>query len=629
MPELPKAETDSPPGPEQANAEMGATRPLGSVGAVRTPHPQPPVPAVAPGAAMPNASGVLSSGSLSPAPFAIGTGQSYASNPGAPAGPDPYRVTRLEWAAGKPLSGRYVMVQKLGEGGMGTVYLAEDLLLRRRVAVKTLFDEDAFEVDDIERFRKEVSLAHAISHPNVARTYDFGAAGGVHYITMEHLKGETLMSRIRRGPVLTSKEVRDMAVPLCRGLMSAHRAGVIHRDLKPANIMLVPDERKVVVMDFGIARSIADARGDDLTRTRRPEEGRAASSYTPWDVTSAGLGTPAYMAPEQWDQLSGDTRTDIYALGVILYVCLTGQAPYAADSPTALGDQHRQAQVPDVSSLAKDVDADLASLIRDCLAKDPAKRPQSMEEVLDRLERGQRRKTYALQMAGAVLGSVTVLFLLGFTVFSLSERALLREMKPAMRWLAELVARDIAPDDLDQVRTLADTKKPEFARVQNLMQRYRRENPQLRYFYTMRPGVSPGLYHYVVDEMDTLDRNGNGRIEPNEQAAVPNSFYDGRHLPAMTAVVKTGKPQTDDGFAQDEWEVTLSGYAPVLRDNKPTEYFVGVDVTNDQLTAMKWQLILILGGALVGITAIFGHVLSPARRRKRELAALDQAKAAT
>jgi len=585
MPESRKA-LDSEP-------EFSATRPL-AAGAVRTPPPP-----VAPEPVMELA---------------------------MPSVPEPYTVTRLQWVAGKPLSGRYVMVEKLGEGGMGTVYLAEDLLLRRRVAVKTLFDEDSFEPGDVERFRKEVSLAHAISHPNVARTYDFGEAGGVHYITMEHLKGETLMARIRRGPVLKSKELREIAVPLCRGLRAAHAVGVIHRDLKPANIMLVPDDRKVVVMDFGIARSIADARGDDLSRTRKVPDGQDAPSMTPWDVTSAGLGTPAYMAPEQWDQLSGDQRTDIYALGVILYVCLTGQAPYAADTPTLLGVQHKQASVPDVGSLAKEVDADLAALIRDCLAKDPAARPQSMDEVLDRLERGQRRRTYTLQLAASVLATAVVLFLVGFAVYSLAERAILREMRPALSRLAELIARDISPADLDAVRKPEDITKAEFLKVRGVLDRYREKNPETHFFYTMRPGETGGLYHYVVDgEPLGRDANGDGMVVRNEGGSPPSTFYDGSHLPAMAAVVREGKPQTDGSFAQDGLDVTISGYAPVLRDGKPSQYFVGVDVTNHQLTGLRWNLWMILGATFLAIIASLAYVLAPRRQQRRERAALARA----
>jgi serine/threonine-protein kinase len=270
-------------------------------------------------------------------------------------------VSRLAWLEGKPLSGRYPMRSKLGEGGMGTVYLADDLLLGRVVAVKALFDEDQFADEDLARFRKEVAAAHAVHHPNVARTYDLGASGGVQYLTMEHLPGETLMSRIRKGKV-PSDELIEIAVPLCEGLRAAHKAGVVHRDLKPANVMLVGGERKVAIRDFGIARTMAEATGEDLTQSRKSPSGHYIAS-TPWDVTSAGLGTPAYMAPERWNEQHGDPRTDIDALGVILYVALTGKAPYAATTADEMGEMHKSVPIPDVRQEVKEVPAHLARLI--------------------------------------------------------------------------------------------------------------------------------------------------------------------------------------------------------------------------------------------------------------------------
>lgn len=534
--------------------------------------------------------------------------------------PPPRAVTRLEWTAGKPLSGRYVMVDKLGEGGMGTVYLVEDLLLRRRVALKTLFAEDAFEPADIERFRKEVALAHSINHPNVARTYDLGEEGGVHFLSMEHLRGETLMGRIRRGPVLTSKEVREVAVPLCRGLAAAHRSGVVHRDLKPANVMLVPDSRKAVIMDFGIARSMGETMGEEVTLSR-PRVGA-----TVWDVTSAGLGTPAYMAPEQWDSASGDQRTDIYALGVILFVCLTGQAPYAADTPTELGDRHRQSPVPDVHALATGVDRDLAALIRKCLAKRPEDRPQSVDELLELLERGERRRRFALQLSTVLLSSAAVLGLLGWSVYAVAEQAVLQEMRPALSRLAELVAHDIDPADMDRVRTPADIDTAPFRRVHAIMERYHRENPEIRYFYTMRPGASRGLYHYVVDEQPRdRDLNGDGQIRNTatffEEGTPPGEFYDGRDMPAMAATVDTGRPHTDQDFARDGLEITLSGYAAVPIGEKPARYFVAVDVTNDQLSRLRLALTGLLGLAELGLCVAFSFLLAPGRQHRRALAA--------
>ena len=546
----------------------------------------------------------------------------YRAAPAKPAAS--HHVSRLEWTAGKPLSGRYRMIDKLGEGGMGTVYLADDLLLRRKVAVKALWDEDLFEPDDIERFRKEVALAHAVSHPTIARTYDLGEMGGVHYITMEYLRGQTLMQRIKDGPVMSAQEVRELAVAVCRGLRAAHKAGVVHRDLKPANIMLTGDDRKVSIMDFGIAASFHDLRdGMTSAHTRRPD-GKMPSN---WDVTSAGLGTPVYMAPEQWNQDTGDPRTDIYALGVILYVCLTGEAPYSAETTEALAEMHKSAPVPDVAKIAKQVDPDLARLIRDCLAKAPDARPKSMDEVLERLEKPARRRAYALQLTIGILGSAVGLFVIGFALYQLVASALLREIKPSLRRLAVITANALDPKDLEGIVGPKDVGNPAWKRVQAKISAVQAGNPDGTYFYVLRPVAGSNNWPYVYD----LDRdlNGNGVIEKDsdESAEPPGTLFDVTRFPRASQVWLSGKPNTDEGFAQDKFHVVISGYAPVPNTAARAGYVVGVDVTSSALEALLVRLWMLLGAGQVAAMTMLAVLLAPGRRFRRALALADQAAA--
>ncbi len=536
--------------------------------------------------------------------------------------PTTHKVTRIEWTSGKPLSGRYVMVDQLGEGGMGTVYLAEDLLLRRKVAVKTLWDEDLFEAADIERLRKEVAMAHSVSHPNVARTYDLGEAGGVHYITMEALRGETLMDRIRRGPHLTSAEVRDMAIPLCLGLRAAHRVGVVHRDLKPANIMLVGGDRKVVIMDFGIAAAVSEMI-ESPSMTRRPD-GKAPST---WEVTSAGLGTPVYMAPEQWDSQTGDARTDIYSLGVILFVCLTGDAPYVAETNEAIAEMHKTAPVPSVAKRAPTVDADLAALISDCLAKDPANRPQTMDEVIERLQRPERRKTYAWQMAVGSLGSALLLALLGVALYSLVASIVIQELQPSLRRLAELTARQLNPADLDQIRSEPDIKGPAFARVKSIMRRIEGENPDVHYLYVFRAGATATRWTYVYDTYhETVDLNHNGHIDADsdEEGDPPGKAFDSGPFPAMHAAHESGKSSSDQDFSADGWRISISGYSPLPVGQTNSPYLVGCDVTSETLAALRQRLMLLLGLAELAALIAMGLLLAPRRQLARALRLADE-----
>ncbi|MEY3012311.1 MAG: hypothetical protein RIT45_1046 [Pseudomonadota bacterium] len=511
------------------------------------------------------------------------------------------------------LDGRYRLVDKLGQGGMGSVFLVDDLLLRRRVALKTLRLDAATGVEDLERFRKEAAITHAINHSNVARTYDIGEEDGVHYMSMEWLDGETLMDRIRARGKLGPGEVRSLAVPLCLGLRAAHRAGIVHRDLKPANIMLVPDERQLVVMDFGIAGSISETRSSIDMATRARPAAPTDTLDTPWDVTSAGRGTPAYMAPEQWDEESGDARTDIYAFGVILYVALTAKAPFRGRTPAEIASHHRETPPPDVRQEVPSVDRDLSMLIQRCMAKRPSDRPSDMDEVLDVLRRGERRRAWARAWLLTALITAALTFALDAAVFGVVSRAVLAEMKPGMARLAELVARDLDPADLDGLRGPDDMKGPAFERVHGRLARAKRDNRDIKGLYVMRKTDRPMQYRFVADaEPYDHDDDGDGTISDDERGAETGRSYDGSPYPAMQRVLETGKPQTDQDFAVDAWGISLSGYAPIAAPKgvQPT-MFVGVDVGNAQLTALRTRLHVVLGAVAALIVLAAGLLTFP------------------
>jgi len=514
----------------------------------------------------------------------------------------PGSIRALDWSSGRPLNGRYRMVQKLGEGGMGAVWLCDDILLRRKVALKTLFaDRHQVTEDDLERFRREVAIAHAINHENIARTYDLGEAAGVHYLTMEFLEGETLVDRLKKGDPIPPQELREIAIPLCQGLRAAHKAGVVHRDLKPANVMLVHDFRKVVVMDFGIAAAVDDAEPQ--------EQNLQPVANVPWEVTSAGRGTPTYMAPEQWEGQRGDQRTDIYALGIILYVCLTKKVPYKAGSSQELASLHQLAPVPRVEALAANTPRDLANLIARCMAKRPEDRPQSLDEVLDVLERGKGRKAYVWQVFGVSLALAAVLGLVGLGMWSLSHRTVIREMRPSMGRLAELMALQISADDLDQIHGEKDVGGPAFQRVHAVLQRYHRRYPETKSLYVMKAMREAHQYAIVVDlyPHDT-DQDGDGVVSDEEKGALPGEPYDGSDSPFMVEALKGKGPTADEDFSTDDWGIALSGYCAIHKDGAPTRYFAGADASNDPLARFKVKLFVILGALWVLLAVGFAVV---------------------
>ncbi|MET7707510.1 serine/threonine-protein kinase [Micromonospora sp. NPDC005413] len=262
----------------------------------------------------------------------------------------------------RTLDGRYQLEQRIGVGGMSEVWRAHDRVLDRPVAVKLILPGPDGQGGPVERIRAEARSAARLVHPNVASVHDFGTSSTspgrtVPYIVMELAEGETLAAHLRAGPLDWRISVRVCA-EVAAALAAAHADGIVHRDVKPANIMLTPTGVKV--LDFGIA-----------TPTGSP------------DLVPAGmvLGTPAYLAPEQLDGALATPAADMYALGVLLYYCLTGRLPYrAATSAELLGVRRHQAPepLPEIEGLPPEV----AELCHSCLADDPARRPTSLVAAL-------------------------------------------------------------------------------------------------------------------------------------------------------------------------------------------------------------------------------------------------------
>ena len=265
---------------------------------------------------------------------------------------------------GTLLGGRYRIIALLGRGGMGEVYRATDLTLGQSVALKFLPEEASRNQRLLERFHGEVRVARLVSHPNVCRVYDIGEVEGMPFISMEYVDGEYLSSLLTRIGRLPADKALETARKLCAGLAAAHDRGVIHRDLKPQNIMM-NKRGEVVIMDFGLA-----AIADHLTG---PE---------------ARNGTPAYMSPEQ---LRGETvtaKSDIYALGLVLYELFTGKRPFDAGSVQQLIDMQQSMHLTSVTSVSADVDPAVEKVIRRCLDPDPGRRIASAVSVAASLPGG-------------------------------------------------------------------------------------------------------------------------------------------------------------------------------------------------------------------------------------------------
>jgi CheY-like chemotaxis protein len=266
---------------------------------------------------------------------------------------------------GHLLARRYEIQLVVGFGAMGTVYKAFDRELAEPVAVKVLRPELLSDGTVLDRFKAEVRLARRISHPTVVRTHDFGESDGVHYLTMEYVEGLTARALLDSRGRLGAAAVLGLAAQLAQALAAAHAQGVIHRDIKPQNLLL--DERGTLkVMDFGVSRLATSAGG----------------------ARESGLliGTPAYMAPEQLLGRDVDERADLYATGVVLFECLTGQLPFVAESPVALVAKVLQEEPVPAATLYDDIPAALSALLTRLLARQRESRPSSALELLRLLD---------------------------------------------------------------------------------------------------------------------------------------------------------------------------------------------------------------------------------------------------
>ena len=267
-------------------------------------------------------------------------------------------ATMLE--RGTVFAERYEIIEELGKGGMGRVYKVYDKKIKEVVALKLIRPEISADKNTIERFNNELRLARKISHRHVCRMYDLGQEGPSHFITMEYVPGEDLKRFIKRSGQLTVGKAVSIARQVSEGLAEAHHLDIIHRDLKPQNIMIDGDGN-TRIMDFGIARFIE---GEGLT------------------TQGVMIGTPDYMAPEQVELEGVDQRSDIYALGIILFEMVTGRLPFEGKTPLSVAMKHKNQAPPDPRDLNAQVTEDLSQVILRCLEKEKSQRYQRVEDLL-------------------------------------------------------------------------------------------------------------------------------------------------------------------------------------------------------------------------------------------------------
>ncbi|UYQ61649.1 Stk1 family PASTA domain-containing Ser/Thr kinase [Streptomyces peucetius] len=262
---------------------------------------------------------------------------------------------------GQVLDGRYRVDERIAVGGMATVYRAVDTRLDRELALKVMHPDLATDATFVERFIREAKSVARLAHPNVVGVFDQGAQGAYVYLAMEYVEGCTLRDVLRERGALQPRAALDILEPVLAALGAAHRAGFVHRDMKPENV-LIGDDGRVKVADFGLVRAVGS-----VTNT-----------------SGTVLGTVSYLAPEQIEYGTADTRADVYACGVVLYEMLTGAKPHGGDTPAQVLFQHLNADVPAPSALFPGLAVELDELVASATARNPEVRPHDAVELLAR-----------------------------------------------------------------------------------------------------------------------------------------------------------------------------------------------------------------------------------------------------
>jgi serine/threonine protein kinase len=456
---------------------------------------------------------------------------------------------------------RYEILGPLGRGGMGMVYRAHDRTLDEVVAIKILRPDFASDPKMAERFKSEIRMARKIRHKNVCAIHDFGEDRGVLYISMEYIAGTDLKQRLRQGAPFPSEEALSISIQVADGLAAVHDAGIVHRDLKTPNIML-DSHGTARLMDFGIAKQV----GVESTLT----------------ATGNIVGTPEYMSPEQAQGLKVDRRSDLYALGIVIYEIYTGTTPFKAETPVAIILKHLNEPPPLESAQAAGIPREVKAILRKALAKDPNQRYDSAEKMAHDLrlaqqstlqvlpptaamertappQPGARRNLLRILILTLALGLVLVLGVIGLGVFFSSlrnpqalpnspgplERVTPAEISPApmpspSRSAQDLLAESTTPRQNptpEPARTLTTlpmrTPVPAPSRA-TLAIAAPTSAPSLIPINTPQPTSEPGLLHVVVQPW------GSVIVDGREIGETP---LDKLTLPAGTHHVRIRNPR--------------------------------------------------------------------------------------
>lgn len=265
---------------------------------------------------------------------------------------------------GQKINDRYEIIKNIGEGGMANVYLAHDLILNRKVAIKVLRGDLSTDEKFIRRFQREAIAASSLSHPNIVEMYDVGEDNGTYYIVMEYVEGRTLKQLLKKRGTLTTSEVIDIMLQLTDGIIHAHDSYIIHRDLKPQNIMIA-DDGAIKITDFGIAMAL---------------------NSTQLTQTNSVMGSVHYLPPEQASGRGSTTKSDIYSMGIMFFELLTGKLPFKGDNAVEIALKHMKDPVPSIRKINPNIPQSIENIVLKSTAKNPKNRYEDVREMYNDLK---------------------------------------------------------------------------------------------------------------------------------------------------------------------------------------------------------------------------------------------------
>ncbi len=516
--------------------------------------------------------------------------------------------------------GKYRIVKELGFGGQGRVLLAVDDNLKRQVALKTIAAVTVAGQERLDRFQNEARAVAQLRHPNIVQLYEAFHEEGVPFFSMEYVEGESL-STILRTKSLSRRQLVAVLATCCEAMGYAHQKGIVHRDLKPQNILLTP-EGEPKVMDFGLAKCLLE----DKKLSVATLEGQV-------------LGSPAYMAPEQAEGTREliSARTDVYALGTILYECLTGRLPHLADSPMEIMLAIIDEEPEPPTSVDPTIGRDLNAICMKALEKDPRARYANAAElaadlkrylnnepvqarpatISDRFAKALRRNRDLAVVSGIALTFMAVALAVSITIFTRQSAENIKEgLRAEIMGVANTAAMMFPAEEIEQIRIQQDADSELFRSLVRRLNEIRRRNPRVRSAYVIRKTEKVSDLAYVADA-DAFLPSGTG-----EGTRRAGDKYVGDNVEALLRAFSGSKADFRRGGTT--WGDKISGFSPIISEDGESVAVLGIEM-GTELVKMQMrpalrttaQVSALASFLFMGLTGVAGVRVMRRKKRRR------------